>query len=313
MTHTPVRAVRDAIDTALKLESLPATANKVRSGELSGHQAQMIARAAAANPAAERALLEKALEGLRHLRAACNQAIADVEDADERAARQKSLVKLNTWTDPDGLGAGQFHFLPQDFAAFNAILEAETDRLFREHATAHEHLAREQYAAQALLNLVLGQSEPVQRVVKYHVHVLIDHGLLTGRYTHGDAGCEIPGVGPVDPAWVRTLLDEAVVDYLIKQGKDVTTITTPSRRPTEAMKTVLLASGMECVIDGCNITGYLELDHVHEVHDGGPTCVANLEPKCSQHHDLKTKGWILGPKHPITGKRTLRPPPAQAA
>jgi hypothetical protein len=174
-------------------------------------------------------------------------------------------------------------------------------------------LPREQYAAQALLNLVLGQSEPVQRVVKYHVHVLIDHGLLTGRYTHADAGCEIPGVGPVDPAWVRGLLDEAVVDYLIKQGKDVTTITTPSRRPTEAMKTVLLAAGMECVIDGCNITGYLELDHVHEVHDGGPTCVANLEPKCSQHHDLKTKGWILGPKHPITGKRTLRPPPAQAA
>jgi hypothetical protein len=67
----------------------------------------------------------------------------------------------------------------------------------------------------------------------------------------------------------------------------------------------------ECGIVGCNTRGYLEIDHEHEVKDGGPTCTTNGGRFCGPHHDLKSAGWILGPKDPVTGKRTLRPPPGR--
>ena len=60
-----------AIDNAASLEQLPATDAAVREGRLSAGQAQMIAAAATANPAAELDLLEIAEQGLVPLRDAC--------------------------------------------------------------------------------------------------------------------------------------------------------------------------------------------------------------------------------------------------
>src|SRR5258708_6319622 len=55
---------RRAIDTAKRLERLPETAAAVSEGRLSGRQAQLVADAAARNPAVEQELLAAAGEGL---------------------------------------------------------------------------------------------------------------------------------------------------------------------------------------------------------------------------------------------------------
>ena len=73
--------------------------------------------------------------------------------------------------------------------------------------------------------------------------------------------------------------------------------------------TALLVDGRECDVEGCNHRGYLERDHIDEHAKGGPTSFANLRWLCYRHHRHKTAGWILGPAHPTTRKRTLRPPP----
>jgi hypothetical protein len=72
----------------------------------------------------------------------------------------------------------------------------------------------------------------------------------------------------------------------------------------------MIVSGRECSIAGCSGREYLELDHC-EVDYGkdGPTARWNLTWLCSTHHTRKTKGWILGPPDPTTGKRRLDPPP----
>jgi 5-methylcytosine-specific restriction endonuclease McrA len=77
--------------------------------------------------------------------------------------------------------------------------------------------------------------------------------------------------------------------------------------------TALIVSGRECDVEGCNHRGYLERDHVQDHAKGGPTSFANLGWLCYRHHRLKSGGWILGPPHPVTRKRTLRPPNARAA
>jgi hypothetical protein len=71
----------------------------------------------------------------------------------------------------------------------------------------------------------------------------------------------------------------------------------------------MIVAGRECEVEGCDVRGYLELDHCNIDHAaGGPTSYANLAWLCYVHHQLKSSGWFLGPPNPITGKRPLRPP-----
>jgi hypothetical protein len=311
--------VRRTLDVEDKLASLPATRAALREGQISKKAGQCIADAASINPGAERELLAKASEGLPRLREACVKARAAAEDPDERADAQRKGRRVRQWTDDLGMGAGEWHIRPEDAGAFKEVLKHETNRLFLEHARAQDHEPLEAYAADALVNLVLGRAgrdqvdEGVQPAAKptprYNVHVFIDYGLMTGAYGADGARCEIPGVGPVNTDWVRAVLPEALIDFVIANGKDVKTLTTPARRFTKAMQTVFLVQGRECIVAGCNTRDHLELDHRHEVREGGPTCVANGQPLCPPHHDLKTAGWYLGPPDAITGKCTLRPPP----
>jgi hypothetical protein len=72
------------------------------------------------------------------------------------------------------------------------------------------------------------------------------------------------------------------------------------------LQTAMLVGGRECEIDGCAHRGYLERDHCEvDFADGGPTAWWNLAWLCSLHHKRKTMGWVLGPRDPTTGKRTL--------
>ena len=48
------------------------------------------------------------------------------------------------------------------------------------------------------------------------------------------------------------------------------------------------------MVPGGGLSAGLEIDHVHEVHPGGPTELGNLALLCHQHHRLKNyEGWTL--------------------
>ena len=302
--------VQRMIDTATKLEALPVVDKAVREGKLSERAAEMIVGAATVNPGAAERLVEKAEEGLIPLKDACLAAWAEVEDPADRAKRQQSKKSYKSWTDDDGMWAGLHRLTPEIGGQFKAAVEAETQRIFRERRKNGEREPLEAYAAEALANLVLGKSST--QGVKYTVHILIDHSALVRGFLMDGEICEIPGVGPVNVSWVRGLLGDAFLTAVVKKGKDIRTVAHLGRHVRAEVQTALLVSGRECEIEGCNVRGYLERDHRHDYAKGGPTSFSNLGWECSIHHDLKSKGWVLGPANPKTGKRKLRPPPARA-
>ena len=87
------------IETARRLEALPATAAAVRSGEISGAQASEIAASASVDPDAETALLETAQAGasFRAVRDQCREttmrAADDAAEHDDRGATQVGRLR----------------------------------------------------------------------------------------------------------------------------------------------------------------------------------------------------------------------------
>ena len=161
----------------------------------------------------------------------------------------------------------------------------------------------------------VANAEPAVKVgVTFTVHVLIDHGaLLRGEVRDGEV-CEIAGVGPVNVAWVRSLLGSAFLTAVIKRGKDIATVAHLGRHVPAELRTALTVAGRECDVAGCHHRGYLEIDHSEvDYAKGGPTAWWNLTWFCSVHHKRKSAGATLGPPDPITRKRRLvdpREPPA---
>jgi hypothetical protein len=314
-----VGEVRGAIETATKLEQLPATDRAVREGRLSGREAELIAGAASHNPSAEKSLLAVAGQGLVPLKEACVAARARVEDPAARRKRQHGQREFRSWTDADGMWAGRFRFPPEIGGPMKTAIEQQAQRIFREHKTGTDHESNNAYAADAIAGFVLtntNTADPVTTTtqrVDATVHIVVDHStLVCGGTLDGDV-CEIPGVGPVDVGWVTELLGSAFLTLVIKKGKDITTVAHLGRHVPAEILTALIVSGRQCDIEDCHHRGYLERDHIHDHAHGGPTSYANLGWLCYRHHRLKSAGWQLGPPHPHTRKRKLRQPPPRAA
>jgi hypothetical protein len=297
-----------AIENAGRLESLPETDAAVRAGRLSAAQAELIASAAGHDPGAEHELLETATEGLASLREACIASRARAEDPDERSRRQHAARSLKMWNAADGMVEGHFKLTPEVGGGVKAAIEACTRKVFRAKRKEGEREAHDAYAADALAELVTGKTGE-QKPVGYSAHVVVDHeALVRGDALPGE-GCEIPGVGPVNAKWVRELLGEAFVTAIVKKGKDITTVAHLGRHIPAELHTAMVVSGRECSIEGCTGRDYLELDHCEVDHaKGGPTAKWNLTWLCAIHHRRKSRGWLLGPPDPRTGKRTITEP-----
>lgn len=307
---------RRAISTAKKLEKLPETDAAVRAGRLSARQAELVADAATANPGAERALLEAAAEGIVPLKEACVTARAHAEDATKRAARQHAARRLRIWTAADGMVEGHFRLAPEVGGRFKAAIDAGTQRIFRARRTTGPHESHDAYAADVLADLVPvdspapnGSAKSAGSKTVTNVHVVIDHtALVRGNAVQGET-CSIPGVGPVNVAWVREMLGEAFVTAVIKKGRDITTVAHFGRHIPAELQTAMTVGGRECDVGSCHGRGYLERDHCEvDFANGGPTAWWNMAWLCSVHHRRKTSGWKLSARDPHNGKRTLEPP-----
>jgi hypothetical protein len=307
-------AVKRAIDNAAKLESLPETQAAVQDGRLSARQAELIANVAVHDPSAQAELIERAADGLTSLNDACVEARARVEDPIARSKRQHAARSLKMWTATDGMLEGHFRLAPEAGGGLKAAIDAQTKRVFRVERGDGAREGHDAYAADALVQLVTGESVAEKKRVGTTVHVVIDHEALVRGHALPGEQCEMPGVGPVNALWVREQLGEAFVTAIIKKGRDITTVAHLSRHIPAELRTAMIVGGRDCSIEGCTCRDYLELDHCEiDYGKGGPTARWNLAWLCSVHHRRKTQGWHLGPPDPATGKRTLDPPGASRA
>ena len=116
----------------------------------------------------------------------------------------------------------------------------------------HEPLSA--YAADALVNLVLGEPR-AKKGADIRTHVLIDFEVLKRGWAEAGETCEIPGVGPVDVEWVRSLLGSAFLTAVVKKGKDITTVAHLGRHVPVEVQTALVVQGHECGLRGCGMRG----------------------------------------------------------
>jgi hypothetical protein len=190
---------------------------------------------------------------------------------------------------------------PDAGARFSSAWKAHIDRIFRDARRAGLREPRAAYAADALVALATeGPCKPVE------VHVAVDSAALARGHTDGGERCEITGVGPVPVTTARALLDDASVSVLVRDGDDITAVSSPKRTIPAKLRRALETRYPTCGVQACANDQFLEIDHIVAVEDRGPTELTNLWRICSYHHALKTHGgWkVVGED----GDRDLVPP-----
>jgi hypothetical protein len=286
-TGATVGAAARTLETARALERLPETAAAFSAGQLSDVQATEIAGAAGADPAAEAALLETAAEtSVKGLRDRCRQVRAGAEADDRTWARRLHVErKAHEWTDPDGAYCLTARMAPDAGARFSSAWKAHTDRIFCDARRAGRREPRAAYAADALVALASeGPCKPVE------VRVTVDSAALARGHTAAGERCEIERVGPVPVTTARALLDDASVAVMVREGDDVTAVSSPKRTILAKLRRALEARYPTCGVKGCANDQFLEVDHVVPIAEHGETNILNTWRICSHHHDLKTYG-----------------------
>ena len=302
-TGATVGAATRTLETARALERLPETDAAFRAGRLSDVQAAEISSTAVTDPGAEAELLEAAgSTSVKGLRDRCREVRAGAEPDDQAWARRLHLNRrAHEWTDPDGSFRLEARLAPDAGARFSAAWKTHTDRVFCEARRAGRREPRAAYAADALVALATeGPCKPVE------VRVTVDNTALARGHATAGERCEIDRVGPVPVTTARSLLDDASVSVMTRDGDDITAVSRPTRTIPVKLRRALEARYPTCGVPSCANDEFLEIDHVVALEDHGRTELGNLWRLCSHHHRLKTyAGWtVVG----TNGDRDLVPP-----
>ena len=357
---SPGEAV-DQLKLGQALSDQPAVEEALRKGALTPSRATLVSEAAKVNPAQEADLVRGAeRDTFRQLRERCLKAKAEGRSREGAERHRRALHaqrRCRTFTDTDGAFRLDALFAPEDGARMKAALEAQADRFFdrARHQGCFE--TPDAYRADALLALVTGSgiltpkgrpkdrpkgrpkdrtdpaapgaTEGPERTPDPKATLFVQVGLTTLRRGQLQAGecCEIPGVGPVPVEYVRGLLGTALVELLITDGVDVSTVYSAGRHIPRRVYSALVERDPTCVVPGCDARLGLENDHwVVEFAQGGLASMDNIARVCRHHHRLRThRGFqLLGgpgkwrwvpPETPVArtrpkkGRRTKAPPP----
>ncbi|MHB8439807.1 MAG: HNH endonuclease signature motif containing protein [Acidimicrobiales bacterium] len=284
----------EAIDTAQRLQHLPATSEALRRGQLSEAQASAIASAACVNPTAEAHLLEAASQdSFKDLKERCRN--VKLQSRPEQCQRDRAQRIHNgryarVWSDEHGAVRLDARLTPEVGAQVIASLEACTTQQFEEASAAGVSEPNQAYRADALAQLCSTGGTSKGRDPD-RVHLRVDLAALRrGRLDEGEL-CEIPGVGPVSLATAKSVIGDAWVKVLVTDGVDVTTVAHVGRTIPAHVRSALYERDPVCVVPGCGSTWNLEIDHWKvDYAECGSSELDNLCRLCRHHHRLKTHG-----------------------
>jgi hypothetical protein len=146
-----------------------------------------------------------------------------------------------------------------------------------------------------------------------NVHVLIDHAALVRGSAIAGETCTIPGVGPVNVAWVREMLGDAFVTAMIKKGRDIACVAHFGRHIPAHLRTAMIVGGRECVVAGCNARGDLEIDHSDvDFRRRRPRRLVESRLRLRTTPSTQDPRMETRTSRPKTGKRTLTAPAVPA-
>jgi hypothetical protein len=209
---------RRALATADRVAVLPATEAKLRDGSLSVGQAELVSRAATADPSSEPGMLELARRGEhRTLRAEHERVIAAATDAEEAQRRARRDRHLRTWT--RGVEThGAFSGPTSEVDALLRALEPLRRQAFERGRDDGPRESQDAYRYDALIALARGErgdAEHEPPVARVRVDVT---ALVRGTTERGEI-CEIPGVGPVAVSAARQVLTHGLLELVLHDAK----------------------------------------------------------------------------------------------
>ena len=292
-----------ALETARRLESLPATEEALRSGKLSLAQANEIASTAGERPEKESELVSAAAsESLPALQERCRAVRAEGSAGSASYDKVAKSRYLRHWTDAEGALRLEARLCPDDGARVLAALEPHHRRIFTRARRDGRREPYQAYAVDALVALASGEEARGRAVVQ----VRVDHAALIRGHTVDGEVCEVPGIGPIPVATARALADDGVLKVVVTKGVDVVAVAHAGRTIPAHVRTALETRDPKCVVPGCDVADRLEIDHLVAFAEGGPTTLDNLARLCHRHHYLKThQGWVLAGR---PGAWTWNPP-----
>jgi hypothetical protein len=294
-TGTSLGQAVGTLKTARRLDPHGATAEALRAGELSPHQAAPITEACEADPHAEKDLVAKAAtDSFQVLRDECQRvkAAARADEIADHDAIRKSRY-LRTWTDRDGAGRGEWKLPPEGQAKLLARLGVEADAVAAEAKVAGAPAeSRQAYTADALARLAdskgHGSGPPTV------MHVRVDHAALRRGHTQPGEICEIEGVGSIPVATALAMSTEALAYAILTNGTAITDIWRLDRTIPRALRIALQERDQTCIVPHCSVRDHLQIHHRQAVDDDGPTSEENCCRVCGYHHYLCTHhGWRI--------------------
>ena len=314
-------AAKSRLAAASAAAAVPELAGALHEGSLSVAELQVVAETSAVDPGAPARLLPLLGEGaglgaLFDAATALRAAARSREDEQARRTRVHARRHLRWHQEPTGGIKGAFFCDEVAWAKVAPRLEADAKARWKRAGGASGE-SFEAHRLDAFLALLGAPSSgPGSRAgAKDRAVIVIQaEALRRGQARPGEL-CEIEGIGPVSVEAASELIGEASLQFVVRDGLDIATVTGSTRALAQRLEIALLVRDRTCVVPGCARRRGLQSDHCWvDYADDGPTELANLARLCAPHHDLKTNGgWRLsgGPGH-WSWDPPKRPPSAGA-
>jgi hypothetical protein len=287
--RVPLRQARRAVQTAAKLDALPAFHDALLTGEVTPAHAHVVARACTPSRMDARRLSVRQFAGLvKH--------ICDAIDGDDGAAEaitqyeSREVYLAKSWR---GMGFLQGQLDPEGAEYVITALETRMEDDKRA-----EGRTRRQRRADALVDICRHyldtREHPKDERRRGRPHVGAIYAL------NEDTISELEHMGPISRATMKRLLCDSNVHRVVTgPGSVPLDVGRSSRTIPIGMWRALVARDRHCTAAGCDRPpGWCEAHHVIHWEDGGPTSLENLKLLCWRHHRDHHEGRAHGARAP---------------
>jgi hypothetical protein len=273
------RTVREKVETARALESLPAISKVAFDGGLSDEQLTHVARLADEESDAEWAQRAPNVDPIELERLARNASKPTAEDARARfAARELRMWKKHGFVHLRGR-------LPDDMGAkFEATIHQLTEQM---KVKGQPWTPFEQRAADALVALCephasSGEHEPTlaaQPIVQVAVPL--------------EGPAHIAGIPIADSLLEQLRANATIEPVLVDQQGNVVCIGRRTSALSPKLRRAVLSRDAQCRVPGCARRRGLEVHHLLPRTWGGVDVISNLAAVCPAHHRLLVPNGLL--------------------
>jgi hypothetical protein len=283
------------VDSGLALKEADEVRDAFKGGSISLDQATEIARAENARPGVSSELLAVAQEDSFHgLRDKARRIVLEAEQHRDLARRQHADRSARSYLDELGMVHIDLALEPHIGGPIVKRAEAEGSRLYRAAKKNEAREPFERYLADAYATMLTGEATKAHPK-RPELVVLVSHEVAKRGWKDVREGevCKVPGVGPISPRVAREIAQDAFLNGVFFDGKDLRHFARWSRDPAVEVRVALELGeapsfdGVKCV--ECGNRFRAEKDHLEPHAARGPSSTSNLKWRCYSCHRHKTE------------------------